>query len=133
LVTDVLIVDDTFGCREPLARFLSLSGYRTATASNGQEALAYLHAHRADVILLDLMMPEMDGIAFLQALRGDGVLRNMPVIMVTAISDGPMLSQAHSLGIRGWLVKSQFTTEELLDRVREACGNPSAGQEAVSG
>lgn len=132
-MTEVLIVDDTFGCREPLARLLSLSGYRTATASNGREALAYLRGHRADVVLLDLMMPEMDGIAFLQALRGDDVLRNMPVIMVTSISDGPMLSQAHDLGIRGWLVKSRFTTDELLERVREACGNPSPEQGAVSG
>jgi two-component system chemotaxis sensor kinase CheA len=127
-VKEVLVVDDTADCREPLKRFLNVSGYHAVTASSGQEALAYLQRNHVDVILLDLMMPEMDGVTFLQALRSHDRWREMPVIVVTALSDGPMLREALVLGASGPLVKSSFTGDQLLQRLRETHGSSPVGR-----
>ena len=67
-------------------------------------------------------MPEMDGVAFLKKLRSDDAWRDLPVILVTAVSEGPVLDHAYTLGIRASLVKGCFSGDELLARLREACG-----------
>jgi CheY-like chemotaxis protein len=126
-VANVLVVDDTPDCREPLVRFLKLAGYGTAAAANGMEALDYLKHHAADVVLLDLMMPEMDGVEFLRIIRGDSIWRNLPVIIVTALSEGPMLGEALRLNVKRSLLKSRFTGDELLTCIEEACGDHHAG------
>src|SRR3954447_18911488 len=71
-MTFILIADDHPIAREPLARLLKHEGYETACAANGLEALEVLRERRPDLILLDMMMPKMGGLAFLRALRQPG-------------------------------------------------------------
>ena len=80
----VLVIDDDADIRECLVDVLSAEGHLVATASDGAEGLARLRAHGADVVLLDLMMPVMDGSAFLAALRADPLLDRVPVIVASA-------------------------------------------------
>jgi len=122
-VSEVLVVDDAENCREPLVRLLRLMGYEVSSAASGLEALACVRQHRPDAILLDLMMPEMDGVSFLRVLRGSEAWRDVPVIVVSAISDGAMLHEASDLGITRMLLKSRFTGDDLLDCLREVCGS----------
>ena len=68
-MSNVLVVDDMAIFREPIAASLRLAGFETVCAANGQEALSAMDMRRPDVILLDLAMPVMDGISFLQSLR----------------------------------------------------------------
>jgi adenylate cyclase len=96
----VLIVEDDRHVRESLSDALSEEGYVAATASNGMEALDYLHAHEPpDVIVLDLMMPVMNGWEFLIEKRRDPKLAAIPVVVVTAAKEAagklnePMLSK----------------------------------------
>jgi CheY-like chemotaxis protein len=117
----VLVIDDITDCREPLARFLSYVGYKTASAASAAEALTYLQTHLPDLILLDLMMPEMDGVDFLRILRCAPQLKHLPVILVTAVAEGNLLREAEALGIAGSLLKSRFTADELLARVAAVC------------
>jgi CheY-like chemotaxis protein len=115
---NILVVDDTADCREPLARLLQIAGYRPTTAVNGLDALAHLDSDRPDLILLDLMMPEMDGIAFLKELRNfDGWKSSVPVIVLTALSNGPLILEARRLGVHGTLTKACFTPDQLLDTI----------------
>ena len=118
---NVLVVDDTPDCREPLARFLRLAGYNATAVAGGVEALAHLHDHPTDLILLDLMMPEMDGITFLRILRENETWRDIPVIVVTALSDGPLLRKASDLGAKRSLLKSRFSGDDLLANIQEVC------------
>ncbi len=80
----VLVVDDEFAIVDVLTALLSDEGFRVASASNGKEALAKIGQGKPDVVLLDLMMPVMDGVATLAALAADPTLRELPVIVMTA-------------------------------------------------
>jgi CheY-like chemotaxis protein len=81
----ILIVDDDADIRAVLSEFLELEGYTTAGASNGLDALTYLHEHpRPSVILLDLMMPIMNGFQFRDAQQRDPEVASIPVVVMTA-------------------------------------------------
>ncbi len=110
----ILVVDDTRDCREPLARLLKLAGYQPTTAISGLDALAQLQTDRPDLILLDLMMPDMDGVSFLRELRQSDLFKDLPVIVLTALSNGPMVTEAKKLGVNGTLLKANFSVDDLL-------------------
>ena len=118
---NILVVDDTADCREPLARLLEISGYNPTTAVNGLDALAHLDSDQPDLILLDLMMPGMDGFTLLSRLRTEPALQNLPVIMLSALSDEKRMTRAKELGARDYLVKTCFTYDDLLRRVEQHC------------
>jgi len=80
----VLVVDDDHAVRERIGRIVAERGWHSVMAENGQEALERMAELRPDLILLDLVMPEMDGFAFVAALRGDTRWRNVPVVVITS-------------------------------------------------
>ncbi|MBX2998448.1 MAG: response regulator [Caldilineaceae bacterium] len=84
---------------------LELNNYRVHSASNGREALDYLQTERPDVILCDIMMPQMDGYALLRHTRADERLRTLPFIFLTARSSEDDRRQAKTIGIEDYLVK----------------------------
>lgn len=77
----LLIVDDESEIREMLARHFQILGYRTATASNGKEALEYLSVNKTDVVISDILMPEIDGVELLKQIRSEYPM--VHVIMIT--------------------------------------------------
>ena len=118
------MVDDTPIVREPIAAALRLEGWDALCAADGVEALAAARQKRPDVILLDLVMPRMDGIAFLRALRGDPHLSNVPVILLTAVADRQRVVEAARLGVRDYLLKSQFSLKQMIARVKQCMEAP---------
>lgn len=83
----VLVVDDEFGVAEVLQSILEDEGYRVVTAINGKQALTRLGEHTPDVIMLDYMMPIMDGTQTLTAIRKDPAFKNIPVIMMSSLEE----------------------------------------------
>ncbi|MDB4987652.1 MAG: response regulator receiver protein [Myxococcaceae bacterium] len=83
----ILIVDDEFGIADIVAEILTEHGYTTSIAINGRLALASMAEHRPDLVLLDVMMPVLDGIGTLTAMRADSALASVPVIMMTALPE----------------------------------------------
>ena len=83
----VLVVDDEFGVAEVLQSILEDEGYRVVTAINGKQALTRLGEHAPDVILLDYMMPIMDGTQTLAAIRKDAAFKTIPVIMMSSLEE----------------------------------------------
>ena len=81
----LLVVDDIEENRDILARRLTTAGYEVKTANDGQQALDVLQQENIHLLLLDIMMPEVDGITLLTKIRSDSIYDDMPVIMVTAI------------------------------------------------
>ena len=119
-MSQILVVDDSSDSREPLVRLLRLQGHGVSSASDGLEALHSVSQHVPDLILLDVMMPHMDGITFLKHLRSDPSLKNLPVILVTAATDERLLHECSSLGVNTCLTKSRFSFQQLLSRVSDA-------------
>jgi CheY-like chemotaxis protein len=106
----VLVVDDDPDILDAICDILEGEGYAVARARHGAEALDRLHERRPDVILLDLMMPVMDGLAFAQALRERRLEPEIPIVVISA--DGNP-QKAASIGARGFLAKP-FDIDALL-------------------
>src|SRR5581483_12212778 len=83
----VLVVDDNGVNRYMLSQQVTQLGHRVAVAANGREALDKLRAERHDLVLLDIMMPEMDGHAVLEEMKRDERLRDIPVVMVSGLDE----------------------------------------------
>ena len=117
LVASVLIVDDDIEGCEPVAMFLRSRGHRVVCASNGREALPTLTGALPDVVILDMRMPHMDGLAFLQVLRSYLRWEKLPVILVTAYPEGPQVERAKRLGVSTVFRKGEVDLQELLASV----------------
>ncbi len=109
----VLVVDDDPDILEAICDILGTEAYRVARARNGLEALERVDAERPDVILLDLMMPVMDGVTFAQALRQRPTVADVPILVISA--DGNP-QRAASVNARGYLAKP-FDIDALLGHV----------------
>jgi two-component system, OmpR family, response regulator MprA len=113
--TRVLVVDDEPAVREALRRALALEGYDVDLAENGAEALRKVSAAEPDLVVLDVLMPEVDGIAACRRLRAEG--NRVPVLMLTARAGIGDRVDGLDAGADDYLVKP-FALEELLARIR---------------
>jgi signal transduction histidine kinase len=117
----ILVVDDQPANLRTLAMLLSRAGYEVATAANGDDGLAQAGERTPDLILLDMMMPGMDGFAVLTQIRQCAVLRSVPVVFLTAAQDRDLLLRAFDGGAVDYVTKP-FLPEELLARVQAHIG-----------
>jgi CheY-like chemotaxis protein len=121
----VMVVDDVDVMRDVLARLLKREGYHTLTAGSGHEAIGVLEhccdpgQEPPDLILLDVKMPDIDGLDLLERLHGDSRWKNVPVIMLTAVSDTKAVNRAHQLGAKAYLVKAAFSVSEMMSHVKQ--------------
>lgn len=116
----VLVVDDDPDILQTLALCLSSEGYKVTTASNGQEALDLLDREQPACVLLDLMMPVMDGWQFVAELERRGV-RQSPLLILSA--DRAVQGHAYKLRAEAFLAKP-FDLDELLGKVHQLTGGP---------
>lgn len=116
----LLVVDDNDDNRYTLTRRLKRQGYdNVATAEHGRQALELMAARRFDLVLLDVMMPEMDGLEVLETMKADPALRRIPVVMISALDELDSVARCVELGAEDYLTKP-FNPTHLRDRVR-AC------------
>lgn len=112
----ILVVDDTEDNRDLLVRRLQREGHATAVAVDGTEALALLRDSSFDLVLLDIMMPGMDGYQVLEQMRADDELRHVPVILISALGDTDSVVKGIKLGAEDHLPKP-FNPHILRARV----------------
>lgn len=122
-MADVLLVDDDPDSNEAVARFLRKAGQEVRCVVDGGEAISALTQHTPDVVILDAMMPQMDGVSFLEVIRCYLRWQSLPVILLTAYADGPHIRKAVELGVRKTFLKGECDLAELLAHV-EACAAP---------
>ncbi len=115
----VLIVDDTEFYQRAYQNKLLSAGYLTRVAGNGVEALKALMTEKPDLILLDLMMPIMDGFKVLQAVRANPDLQNVPVIVFSAKGASDEISKAFEAGANDFLVKATTTPNKVVEKIKE--------------
>lgn len=113
----ILIIEDQAIMRRNVALMLQLEGYTALTAANGVEGLETIHREQPDLILCDVMMPEMDGHAVLRAMRADATLQKIPFVFLTAKGDRADVHEGLGLGADAYLTKPVIR-EDLLEAVR---------------
>ncbi len=119
----ILVVDDELWVRKLVQGYLERAGFAVATAATGPEALAELEAHPPDLVLLDLMLPGMDGLEVAQRIRKES---NVPIIMLTARSTEEDRVRGLELGADDYVVKP-FSARELEARVRAVLRRAEGG------
>ncbi|HZL37342.1 MAG TPA: response regulator [Tepidisphaeraceae bacterium] len=115
----ILIVEDMLASRESMARLLQREGYQTDTARNGAEGLVRLKQNKPDLVLLDQMMPEVDGLTFLAGIRRFPRWKDLPVIMLTGVKERSCFMKAQRLGVKECLDKGEFNGPRLLETVQK--------------
>ncbi len=115
----ILVVDDEMDTRETMAMFLLRLGYEVQTAQNGQQGLQLLKKQPCDLLVLDVMMPIMNGFQMLEEGRRDPALKTIPVVMVTALDKTSDIVQAFELGANDYITKP-YVNAELIARVSAA-------------
>ncbi len=126
MALNVLVVDDSAVIRKVVIRALSQTGLNFAEvhqAGDGVEALTVLRSKRIDLVLSDINMPNMDGIALLENMQKEGVLASIPVIMITTEGSQTKVMDAAKLGAKG-LVRKPFVPEQIKQKMLE-CLDPA--------
>src|SRR5206468_5733103 len=116
----ILIVDDAEDARESQAVLFRELGHAVTCVPNGREALAAVLAEMPDVVLLDLMMPEMDGPSFLEVVRSYLRIQSLPAVVLTGLGDSPMVDRARALKVNTVLAKGKATPDDIVRALEEA-------------
>jgi len=120
MITLLLVEDDPLIARLYKGAF-TLSGHEVQVAFNGEEGLQKLHEMKIKptLILMDVMMPKVNGLQLLERIKQDPETKNIPVVMLTNVSDEENVQKALDLGAVTYLVKSQYTPKEVVGKVKE--------------
>lgn len=112
----VLIVEDDFALSDAFGMILSASGYDVHRAHDGKEALDYLEHHLPDAVLLDILMPVMDGREFLRNYKND---HHLPIVALSNLDAKDDVEEVLSLGASRYILKSSVTPETLTNVIKE--------------
>jgi DNA-binding response OmpR family regulator len=115
--TRVLIAEDEPNIVESLTFILKRSGFEVRSATDGEAALSALRSDRPDVMILDVMLPKMNGFDVLKTLRGEDGLRDLPVVLLTAKGQSQDRRMAEEIGANAFVTKP-FSNQHIVDTVR---------------
>lgn len=121
MATTILAVDDSASIRQMVSFTLRGAGYDVVEAVDGVDALDKAKSHELDLILTDINMPRMDGLALVQSLRGLPRYKKAPILMLTTESSDAMKAKGRAAGATGWLVKP-FDPRRLLQVIQKVMG-----------
>ena len=117
----ILVVDDDPVIQKLLAVNFEMEGYRVFTAGDGEEALACVGAEHPDVIVLDVMMPKIDGIEVVRRMKADPATAPVPVLLLSARAQAKDVAEGLDAGADGYMTKP-FDPVDLLERVASLLG-----------
>ena len=130
----VLLVDDDPLIIRMYQKKLSTDGFSVSTASNGEEAIVQIMKDKPDIVLLDVMMPRMNGIETLKTLKEKPETSRIPVIFLTNLGDSQEdMERAKQLGVLEYLVKSNIKLSELSEKVGKTISDSRSGMQFEGG
>jgi len=118
----ILFIEDEETLQKTLGEVLKQEGYEIIPALDGKAGLNLLKSEKPDLILLDLVMPKMDGFEVLKRLKADEETKDIPVIVLTNLEGIGDVGKAIELGATTYLVKAQYSLEEVVEKVKKALG-----------
>jgi len=119
----ILFIEDESVLQKALGDILKQKGYEMISALNGEIGFNLAKAEKPDLILLDLVLPKMHGFEVLKKLKEESETKEIPVIVLTNLERMEDVGQAVKLGAASYLVKAQYTIEEVMEKVKKALRN----------
>lgn len=115
----ILLVEDDEGLAQVYITRLEVEGFEVRRVPNGEDALAATLEFKPDLILLDVMMPKVNGFDVLDILRNSPETLNIKIVMLTALSQEADRKKAEEMGVDDYLVKSQVVISDVIDRIKQ--------------
>ena len=116
----ILFVEDESALQKAFSDILTQAGYKMVSALDGEIGLRLAKSEKPDLILLDIILPRLDGFDVLKRLKEDLELREIPVIVLTNLERIEDVEKAIELGAKTYLVKTQYTIEEVIEKIKKA-------------
>ncbi|HWQ99397.1 MAG TPA: response regulator [Candidatus Methylomirabilis sp.] len=120
----ILIIDDDAFFTAIYKRKFEVEGFEVVTSTGGEDGIRLAADKKPDVILLDLVMPRVDGFQTLEKLKADAVTRSIPVYVFTNLGQQSDIDRCLSLGAAGYAIKAQTLPEEAVKQVKQLLGMP---------
>lgn len=115
----ILIIEDEIILSEVLEKKLKMAGYKAETAVNGEEGLAKIRAEKFDLVLLDILMPKMNGFELMRILKEEGILNKQPIMVISNSGAKIDLQKAFDMGAKDVIIKSDFDPNGVLDKMKK--------------
>jgi CheY-like chemotaxis protein len=113
----ILVIDDNADAMEALCTYLAKLGYAIECVLNGKDAMEHVLRRMPDLVILDLLMPQLDGCRLLEIMRSYLRLNRLPVVVLTALTDSPMIERVRDLKVNAVLVKGKATLDDIAEAV----------------
>lgn len=118
----VLVVEDDQFLRDLIVKKLEEEGFKTAQAVDGEEGLRLIRENKPDIILLDLILPGIDGFEVLKQTKGDPAISGIPIVILSNLGQKDDVDRGMELGAKDYLIKAHFTPGEIVQKVKEILG-----------
>ena len=115
----ILIIEDEEVLLNVLKNRIEKEGYEVDTAQDGEIGLKKIEVYRPDLVLLDILMPKMDGMEVLAKLKEKDILPDLPIIVVSNSGQPVEIEKAMDMGVKDYLVKAEFDPQEVLDKIKK--------------
>ncbi|MBI3952424.1 MAG: response regulator [Candidatus Doudnabacteria bacterium] len=130
MATKILVVEDEEILLTALTEELKQSGFEVVGAKDGVEGVEKAASEKPELILLDLVMPRLDGIGALKEIKAKPETKDIPVVILTNLSDYDKISDALSLGAMDYLVKANYRLEDLVNKIKTVIERKQSGSQA---
>ena len=115
----ILIVEDEKDIRDLYTEILTDAGFEVGEAGNGETGLKEATSGKYDLVLLDIMLPKMDGLQILREIKKDSKLASLKVILLTNLSTDNVIKEGFSLGADSYVIKSEMTPDQVINEVNK--------------
>ncbi len=118
MVKKILLIEDDDMLRELITKRLTDGGYQVTQAINGIDGLGAIKQINPDLVLLDIILPGMDGFEILEKIKNDNQISKIPVIMLSNLSQASDIEKALKLGATDYFIKVNFTSDDVLEKIK---------------
>ncbi len=123
----ILVVEDEAFIADLYARQLTLAGFSVKVANDGLTGLKLLESEPFDLLLLDIMLPGLNGLELLKQWRAKTPTSTMPVLLLTNLGQDAVIKEGFDLGAQGYLIKASYTPDQVVNEVKNALSGKQAG------
>jgi len=119
----ILLAEDDVFILEIMAEKLKKSGFEVSIAKDGEDCIQVLTSLRPDILLLDILMPQIDGFEVLRRMKASESLSHIPVVVLSNLGQKEEIQKALDLGAKDYVVKANFTTNEIVEKINAVLKN----------
>lgn len=127
--TKILIIEDDFFIRELYERQFGKEGYTVVSANDGPDGLVKATQENPDLILLDIMLPKMNGLDLLRTIKSKDETKTIPVILLTNLGQESVIKEGFDLGAESYLIKSAYTPSQIVEEIKSFLAERGAAVE----